>query len=228
MWALVIKCVNVALLTLFAVTLGSSLKNLSFSTLLSGSIASVLSSVTCWVALVAGAWALYDHLTGMGKWRGLPWLVLGAAIGCFVCWAWNSWSGNASAVCAGISFLADVCGGKITQYVFMALFMISVVAQFAVWRYAVNAIMNGDQDRLFHVASAEQHSHNPQHRTRPNPTGNVDPMAGANDEPSVEHIGPGGSTLGHAAPHSYMHLPHGTKEQEAEEERLKEIMAKGD
>ncbi|BGP48942.1 hypothetical protein JCM10450v2_004821 [Rhodotorula kratochvilovae] len=65
------------------------------------------------------------------------------------------------------------------------------------------------------------------HRARPNPTGNFDPMAGM-DSPSTEHIGPGGGTLGHAAPHTFMHLSHGTKEQEAEEERLKEIMAKGD
>ncbi|BGP40819.1 hypothetical protein JCM10449v2_004784 [Rhodotorula kratochvilovae] len=160
MWVpLVIKIVNVLLLLLFSFTLGSSLANLSFSSLLSSSIASLLSAILCWLALVAGAWALAVHLTKGGlKWKGLPWLILGAALGCAGFWLWNSLSGNASAVCSGISFLADVCGGKISQWVFMGLFIASVALQLLVWRYTANAIGGGDGNTLFHVAHARRSS----------------------------------------------------------------------
>ncbi|GJN91170.1 hypothetical protein Rhopal_004188-T1 [Rhodotorula paludigena] len=84
-----------------------------------------------------------------------------------------------------------------------------------------------------------------QHRARVVPTGNVDvrsvyPLAFETDEgsPFAGDSGSGGlkrdmdDGVGHqqgdSEHHTSMHVPHGSHEQEMEEERLKEIMAKGD
>ncbi|GAA5890683.1 hypothetical protein JCM8208_004961 [Rhodotorula glutinis] len=320
MLSLVVKIINLVLLAIFAFTLGSSLSTLSFLTLLQGSIASLLSALSCWVALVAAVWSALVGFMPSTQWRGLPWLVLGAAVSCAAFWLWNSASGNAQAVCSSISFLADLCGSALTRWVFMGLFIVSVVLQLLVWRYTANQLGGGDGTKLMSLGAArgasrsarggggggsgsgtlaqrwrawrrkggaeqggdsdEEHElgggrtgrgassespesessfspkgsnlpHLPEggHQPRVVPTGNIDPAAfgpSSFTEPTPptthaksplsqeQHVpqhddadgGNGG--LGHAAPHTFMHLSHGTKEEEDEVERLRRVMAEGD
>ncbi|GAA5844539.1 hypothetical protein JCM9279_006340 [Rhodotorula babjevae] len=256
MLSLVVKIANLALLALFAFTLGSSLSTLSFSTLLQGSIASLLSALSCWVALVAAVWSALVAFMPSIQWRGLPWLVLGAAVSCAAFWLWNSASGNAQAVCSSISFLADLCGSAITRWVFMGLFIVSVALQLLVWRYTANKLGGGDGTKLMSSESPESESsfsfkgsnvpHLPEggHQPRVVPTGNIDPAAfgpSTSSEPtpptqhaksplSQEQHAPqhDEGELGQAAPHTFMHLKHGTKEEEDEVERLRRVMAEGD
>ncbi|GAA5924074.1 hypothetical protein JCM3775_005588 [Rhodotorula graminis] len=315
MLSLVVKIANLVLLALFAFTLGSSLSTLSFSTLLQGSIASLVSALSCWVALVAAAWSALVAFMPSIQWRGLPWLVLGAAISCAAFWLWNSASGNAQAVCSSISFLADLCGSAITRWVFMGLFIVSVVLQLLVWRYTANQLGGGDDTKLMSLGatrgasrsssggrrpttslaarwrswrrkdgaaqadddSDEEHelgngragrgasSESPEskssfspkgsnlpclpeggHHPRVVPTGNIDPAAFGpsafteptpppthaksplSQEPHVPQHDDGAGGLGQAAPHTFMHLSHGTKEEEDEVERLRRVMAEGD
>ncbi|GAA5851463.1 hypothetical protein JCM8547_001102 [Rhodosporidiobolus lusitaniae] len=121
----IVKIVDISLLTIFALSFGSSVWNTSLSGMLDnfagyGSALFTLSSLL---------FAVYSMFPCCGTFPWMRMALFVSAAGCAICWFLNWQAGNAAMVCTGLNLFDSICTGSWMEYIFCALYVTSIVFQ---------------------------------------------------------------------------------------------------